>query len=444
MNTIDSAPCSLAEKIRAVALLPVRAWLPNSCIDRWCDQAGHSWREYVYDPITTLSACIYKQLTPGRSARQIEDWIDSLCGRSGGGDGADFCRARERLPEDVFVAALQHTAEQSISHAPTWNGLRVLYVDGVTMRAPRSLDNVRAFGRSASGTGDSILPVVRVVLAACAYTGAVLAARQGAYTQGEVRLFYEMLPNLVRGALFIGDSAYNSYLAFWRVRDGGGHIVAPLDPTRRSTRLRRLGYEDELHEWERAALASSAFPEELRKAPLRQQVRVITRTLRRKGYRNVTLKLCTTLLDAKAYPATELFENYLRRWGLEVGFRSMKEHLGLARLTAKTAGNVRREILSGLLAYNIVRLAAAKSEGPPGRISFERTREILLEFCARMTMARTVQLPELQKTMLKLIGRAVVPLQKRPPEPRAILAHPTCYPVLRTSRNSWRRKYRCA
>lgn len=444
MNIIDSAHGSLAEKIRAVALLPVRAWLPNTCIERWCAMAGHTWREQVFDPITTLSACIYKQLTPGRSARQVEDWIDGLCGRSGGGDGADFCRARERLPEDVFVAALQHTGEQSVSHAPTWNGLRVLHVDGVTMRAPRSRDNVRAFGRSASGTGDSILPVVRAVLAACAYTGAILAARLGAYTQGEVRLFYAMLPELVRGSLFIGDSAYSSYLAFWRIRDGGGHIVAPLDPTRRSTRVRRLGYRDELHEWERAAPTTSAFPEELRKAPPQQQVRVITRVLRRKGYRTITLKLCTTLLDAKAYPANELFENYLKRWGLEVGLRSMKEHLGLARLTAKTAPTVRREILSGLLAYNVVRLAAAKSEGSPNRISFERTREILQEFCARMTMARTVQLPELQKTMLKLIGQAIVPHQKRPPEPRAILSHPTCYPVLRTSRNSWRRKYRCA
>lgn len=444
MSIIDSVPCSLAEKIKAVALLPVRAWLPNECVEAWCETAGHTWREFLFDPITTLSACIYKQLTPGRSARHVEDWIDSLCGRAGGGDGADFCRARERLPEGVFVAALGHTGAQSVALAQTWKSLRILHVDGVTMRAPRSPDNVRAFGHSASGKGGSILPVVRVVLAACAYTGAILAARMGGYTDGELRQFYGMLPELVKGALFIGDGGYSSYLAFWRIREGGGHVLAPLDPTRKSIRIKRLGYNDELHEWERTQLQASAFPDELRKAPLKQQVRVLTRVLRRKGYRTIVLKLCTTLLDAKAYPANELFENYLRRWGLEVGFRSMKEHLGLARVTAKTAGNVRREILSGLLAYNVVRLAAAKSEGPATRISFERTREILQEFCARMTQARTTLLPELQKTMLALIRNATVPRQKRPPEPRSILAHPTCYPTLRMSRAAWRRKYKCA
>jgi hypothetical protein len=444
MKSIGDSSVRVAEKIKAAALLPVRAWLPNAEVEGWCRDAGHAWRSRVFDPLVTLAACIYKQLSRGRSARQVEDWIDGLGQRQGGGDGLDFCRARARLPEAVFNTALLSSAQQTSDRAPLWRGLRVRHVDGTTVRAPRTPQNRRAFTCSSSPQGLSILPVVRLALVFCAYTGVVLSVRIGAYTQGELRLFYAQLLQFCGGSLFIGDGAYNSYLTFWKIRQQGSHVLAPLDPTRKSTRIRCLGYKDELQEWTRSPVAVSGFPEELRQAPLRQQVRVITRVLKRKGYRSITLKLCTTLLDAQAYPAAELFEEYLRRWNLEVSLRSIKEHLGLARLTAKTPAIARKEILSALIAYNVVRLASALSGGPLLRISFERTRELLLEFSSRMTFAATIWLPTLQKNLLQLISTATLPIQERPPDPRAILQHPTCYPLLRTPRTTWRRKYRCA
>lgn len=444
MKSIGDCSTSVVGKIKAAALLSVRAWLPNTVVEGWCRDVGHAWRSRVFDPVVTLTACIYKQLAQGRSARQVEDWIDGLGERSGGGDGLDFCRARTRLPEAVFNSALQHTGRLASERGPLWNGLRVRHVDGTTLQAPRTASNLGVFTRSPSSKGLSILPVVRAALVLCAYTGVVLSVRIGSYTQGELRLFYEQLLQFCGGSLFIGDGAYNSYLTLCKVRQQGSHMLAPLDPTRKSVRLQRLGYNDELHEWTRPPVAVSGFPKELSAAPQHQQVRVVTRVLRRKGYRSIVLKLCTTLLDAKAYPAAELFEQYLRRWNLEVSLRSIKEHLGLARLTAKTPENVRKEILSGLLAYNVVRLASALSGGPLLRISFERAREILLEFSARMSCTATIRLPALQKTMLLLISTALLPNQERPPEPRAILKHPTCYPLLRTSRPTWRRKSRCA
>jgi hypothetical protein len=202
--------------------------------------------------------------------------------------------------------------------------------------------------------------------------------------------------------------------------------------------------KDELHEWTRAAIESSKFPEELRQSPERQRVRVITTTVCRKGYRPWQLRLCTTLMDPQQYPAGELIALYMRRWRLEVHLRSLKEHLGLARLTAKTPTIIRKEILAGLLAYNAVQLCAAMSRGPTGRISFERVRELLAEFSARMSTATTRRLPELHRQMLDLIAHAVVPRQERPPEPRAVIKHPNCYPFLRISRSTWRQRILCA
>lgn len=268
--------------------------------------------------------------------------------------------------------------------------------------------------------------------------------RIGRYVDGELRMLYALLDRLAPAALLVGDGAYNSFLFFSRVRVAGGHALAPLDPTRRSRRVQRFAKNDELHLWIRPPLAVSAFSDELARAPQQQHVRVITHMLHRKGYRPYELRLCTTLLDPQKYPAAELIELYLRRWGLELHLRSMKEELGLARLTAKTPAIIRKEILSGLLAFNLVRLSAAQSGGPAERISFERTRELLIEFSARMSAAPTVHLPKLQRLMLELIAQAINRPQVRPPEPRAVLKHRSCYPMLRTSRASWRSRHACA
>ena len=425
-------------------MLPVRAWLSNARVEAWCREAQYRWRTRVFDPVVTLTACVFKQLAPGRSARHIEDWVDGLADGEGGGDGNDFCRARARLPESIFERALAHTGAQAQAAIARWRGWHVVLVDGTTLRAPRTKSNIEGFGRSESGNGKSVLPIVRMVLAVCAFTGAVLAQRLGAYVDGELRMFYTLLEQLAPGTLLIGDGAYNSYLFLWRVRSAGGHVLAPQDPTRRSRCVRRFAKHDALHEWIRPPVAASAFPDELSRAPERQTVRVITRVLRRKGYRPWELVLCTTLDDPERYPADELVEHYLRRWGLEVHFRSLKEHLGLARLTAQTPSVIRKEILSGLLAFNVIRLAAAQSGGPVERISFERTRELLADFSARMSTAATGRLPKLQRQMLALIAQAIAQRQNRPPEPRAVLKHRSCYPFLRISRATWRNRHSCA
>jgi putative transposase len=443
MVIIDCAGQSSAAKIRGGAMLPIRAWLTNALVEQWCHELGYAWRTRVFDPVVTLLSCVHKQMVPGRSARHVEDWLDGLCGRRGGGDGTDFCRARARIPEAVFERAFAHIGAEANKRVNRWRSWRVVLVDATTVRVPRTRANLEAFGQSDSSGGKSILPISRVFLAICAFSGAVLMQRIGPYVRGELRMLYELLHQLAPGSLLIGDGAYNSYLYFSRVRAEGGHALAPLDPTRRSTCLRRFSQNDELHVWRRPPVAVSAFSAELALTPGQQTVRVIRHVLQRRGYRAYKLRLCTTLLDPQKYPATELIDLYLRRWGLEVHLRSLKKELGLARLSGKTPQIIRKEILSGLLAFNLVRVAAAQSSNLD-RISFERVRELLVEYSARMSSAITSQLPSMQREMLRLIAQAKTILQTRLPEPRAILQHRSCYPKLRTTRAAWRRKHACA
>ena len=66
------------------------------------------------------------------------------------------------------------------------------------------------------------------------------------------------------------------------------------------------------------------------------------------GFRVTTFYLITTLLDAKAYPASELADLYVQRWDVEWFFRDIKTTMGMDILRCKTPDMVRKEILMQL------------------------------------------------------------------------------------------------
>ncbi len=445
MNLIDSFSDEPKAKILAGAMQPVFAFLPKALIEAWCRECNHKWRERILGPVVTLLCCLRKQLAPGTSARDIEDWVASFLEVDDADqrDGHDFCDSRSRLPEVIFQRACAHVASvASEGAALTLGGFRVLIVDGTTHRAPRTKPNIEEFGRGSSGQGLSVLPIVRLVSLICAGCGAVATQVMGAYRDSELKLFYSMLSDLPKAGLFIGDSGFNSFLTLWQVQQYGCHAVCMADPNRRRDRVRQLGYRDELHCWRRPSKYISAFPELVDKAPKEMLVRLIKRTVRRRGYQPWILEICTTLLDPQKYKADELVALYLRRWNAELDYRGLKQYLNLRRLTAKTPEIVQKEILSGILAYNIVRAtaSAARAGHQVLEVSFERTRTLLVEYCARMSAAPTTILPLLFGQLLKLVRQAKIISQIRPPEPRAIIQHPTCYPFHKVSRQVWRRQ----
>ena len=107
-------------------------------------------------------------------------------------------------------------------------------------------------------------------------------------------------------------------------------------------------------------------------------VREIVGRVRRPGGAWVTVRLWTSLLDARQYPATELLALYARRWDIEVFTKELKVDLrgGTTVLQSHTLVTAAQEILALVLAMALlsqVRLAAATTGAvEPLRISLGR------------------------------------------------------------------------
>ncbi|HEY5069779.1 MAG TPA: IS4 family transposase, partial [Candidatus Acidoferrum sp.] len=354
-------------------------------------------------------------------------------------DGADFCRARLALPLALFRKMLRFLGWEIQRNAGApWRGLTVYYVDGTTLPLFNSKKNRAAFGGSRNQNGESRMPIARVVLLVSA--GAIVDLVCGPYAASELRLFYSLLRQLSPESLVVGDTLYNSFFNMASARARGSHMLCRSRAQRHANVIGTLGRGDRLHRWTKPQREHTLIASAWESLPSTLTVRVITRTVRRKGYRDYVLTLTTTMLDPVRYPAEELVALYLSRWNIELDLRTLKAVHGWARLKCKTPQSVHREIFSGALAFNAVRLLMSQSGKPIRSLSHSGANQTLIETASRMSAARTESLPAMLNHALANIARQILDKTARLPQPRLLAYNLRRYGFLKTSRAQWRKE----
>jgi hypothetical protein len=205
---------------------------------------------------------------------------------------------------------------------------------------------------------------------------------------------------LQSGDVVLGDDAFGSYTHLALLLQADLHAIMPVHHKRivdftpgrshvsrkknaakksagkpRSRLVKTLGTQDQLVEYFKPPRQPDWMSEQQWTAvPESILVREIRRTIRRHGFRPITVTIVTTLLDPESYPADELIELRLTRWMVETNLRHLKITLGMDILKCKTVEGIRKERLMFLLVYNQLRrvmLQAARSQGVNvNRLSF--------------------------------------------------------------------------
>jgi hypothetical protein len=135
--------------------------------------------------------------------------------------------------------------------------------------------------------------------------------------------------------------------------------------------------------------------------PGNRQRRYVRRiTLERPG--EETLILITDLLDADAYPATDLLTVYRQRWTIEGVFQQITEVFHLQGLIGTTPQGTMFQMALCLLLYNLLQVVRAYVAAGQGRAAATVSTELLFEDVTRQLVA----LSELV-TVEALVGLAV-------------------------------------
>jgi hypothetical protein len=134
------------------------------------------------------------------------------------------------------------------------------------------------------------------------------------------------------------------------------------------------------------------------------------------------LYLFTTL----QLPAEEVVALYGRRWRIETDLRSLKQTIRLQRIEAHSADMMEKELLVGVMAYNLVRAlmfqAAQRARIDPRELSFTYACNIVLDGYPKVLAARTAKQQEQElDRIVDLVARCRLPKRtKRRSYPREV------------------------
>jgi hypothetical protein len=413
--------------------------------------------DVVYTPAVTLWAFLSQMLYAAEHrsclaavARVAVLWATlgkQVCASNSGA----YCRARAKLTEGVLERLARELAdecERAVPEAWRWCGRRVLLGDGATISLPDTVANQASYPQPSTQQPGLGFPLVRLVVLFSLATGLLHEVALGKYAgkeTGEPALLRELLERLTAGDVLLADRCYGGWFLLALLQELGVDVVVRLHQLREADfqQGERLGPGDHVVEWSRPAKPDwmddatyARMPESLR---LREvQVRVTER-----GFRVQSLVVVTTLLDSKTYSADELAALYRRRWLVELDLRTLKSTLKLDVLRCKTPEMARKELRTGLLAYNLIRQtmlqAAIAADRSPRELSFTVALQTIA--AAWMVAVVTEEHQELL-VQLRLEHMAAHRIGHRPNriEPRAIKRRPKPHDLLTEPRDQARAK----
>ena len=351
--------------------------------------------ETVYTPAVTLWAFLSQMLFTGAQrscvaavARVSVLWASlgqKVCDSNTGA----YCRARHKLTEGLLQRLVRETAETCESQMPDgwlWLNRHVWLVDGTTVSMPDTPENQAAYPQPPAQKPGLGFPLLRLVALVSLATGLVRDAAMGPYAgkeAGETALLRELFGRLQAGDVVLADRFYCGWFTIALLQELKVDVVVRLHQLRKAdfSRGQRLGSGDHLVEWPRPPRPDWIDEVRYARMPATLRVREVEVQVKEPGFRTQSLVVVTTLTDAAETPRDAVADLYRQRWLVELDIRSIKSMLSLDVLRCKTPQMVRKELYTGLLAYNLIRQtmlqAALAADVSPRSLSFTAAMQTL-------------------------------------------------------------------
>jgi hypothetical protein len=414
---------------------------------------GPNSRERLFTLRLTCECFLWQMLKPHTACREVVRQVQALACLQGKGavdeNTSAYIQARQRLPQECLERVLVATAQAAERRAGARTALQgrpIKVVDGSSVQLPDTAANQKAYPQPPGQKPGCGFPVLKLVVLFSLASGALLDVAMGSLHHHDLRLFHRLWQCLQAGDILLGDRAYGDYVTLASLPRQGVDVVARLHQARKvdfRKARQRLGSQDGVFVWHKSGVRSMILtPKQWTDLPLEIRVRIVRFTITCRGFRTQRVTLVTTLLDTQKYPAAELVALYARRWRIELCLRDVKTTLGLEQLRCQSPAMVRKELLAGLIAHNLIRCLMAEAAQVHAaeleRLSFKGAVDALRQYSAVLPQARTNRLKrKLWQDLLRTLACDLVPRRPERAEPRALKRRPKPFPLL----NRPRRKF---
>jgi hypothetical protein len=434
-DVVPKDESALSESELSSAIEMLRAIIPDEELERLAPTGPAT----VYTTTITIWMLILQRLGKGRSLtsvvkdvlarnRQLLPDNKRVREKTLSETSGAYSDARKRLPVEVVEHFATHVCESFIQQTPSWFGdLRAFIIDGTTITLSPTSELREAFPPATNQHGETVWPVMLMLVAHELQSGAALPPELGAmYGDGntsEAKLAGKLANRIPPKSVIFADSGFGIFSVAYGMTGAGHQILFRLTKSRFKSMRRKAELLEETEFTKTYRLTWTPSAKDRKTNPDLPDDACVDVFLHEVELDNgETLYLVTTLGISAEHAA----EFYSRRYDVEHDIRDLKVSMALETMRCRSEPMVKKELLTSVVAYNLVvqfrRQAAEVAQLPPRRLSFKEVWYTFQSFLLQQPPCAAPQWQERYTEALQIASRDKLP--NRPGRSYKRKAHP--------------------
>jgi len=259
-------------------------------------------------------------------------------------------QSRSKLKPEAFKEINDVACSSFYTSAPyrKWQGHRLLSVDGSRLHLPNHETIKEEFGEYLVGrNGDTPISMALISLLYDPLNLLTIDSQIGSWSESEQDLLLRHIDKLQAGDLLLGDRGYPGTYLFYLLRRKG------VDFCFRMKEDWWLVVKKFVESGKKEMIVEFSLPSKDVKKPhgvdFKSEPPVRCRLVLVELENGEKEVLCTSLIDTVRYPYDLFKELYHLRWGIEEGYKLLKERLDLEDFSGKTAKAVKQDFHAKIL-----------------------------------------------------------------------------------------------
>lgn len=322
-----------------------------------------------------------------------------------------YCQARGDLDVRVLHWAVDNSYDTLVeTYAPSWADRRAFLLDGSTVQLAPTPALRAAYPPASNQHGTSAWPILHLVVAHELQSGLSprpqFGPKYGDDAVSELALAVRLLLRLPGGSIVLGDRNFGVFAFAWAAATTGHDALLRLTRERFAALVKkaeRAGRGKWRLSWRPSVWDRKAHPDLPQDAEVEGWLHEV------KVSEGLTLWLFTTV----AAKGRELAGLYHKRQDVETDIRDLKVTLKLDQMRGKSVAMVQKELLAGVLAYNLVnqvrRLAAGRLSIEPRRLSFAGVWSLVVSFTSGLLEGTAAEAEARFERLLRAAGQRKLP-----------------------------------
>jgi len=326
-----------------------------------------------------------------------------------------YSDARQRLTVEVAEWFANAVCNSIVATAPPSLGKRrVFVIDGTTITLAPEKQLRIAFPPASNQHGEGVWPVASLLVAHELESGCAMSPEVGPMygpnAVSEVELARDCFGRLPANSVVLGDLNFGIFSVAWAATQHKQSCLFRLSQARFAALCRNGSLECQGKAWKTWSVRWKPSAKDRKTNPYLPADAILDVLVHEVViHSKLTLWLVTTLTES----APQVAALYGKRWEVEIDIRNIKVVLDTESIRAKSVDMFRKELLTSMVAYNLVvqfRRQAARLAGlPVKRLSFTGVWTTFRQFLINHICAKPAEWRERFDDALRIAMRDKLP-----------------------------------